>query len=200
LRNCINPPKYFGDHGNNRRELVVSISLGAETNTKMIRIALILVHASSESPTRCSVRSGKRRKRSSELDKKNGNLIQASRVFYSIPSHKSMSEKDSNPTLQGHPGAAPAGLHRNLRSQSLSTWVEAGRSILRNAMSFKTRRSPLCRSRSTQDRPNMIPTHLEQNLDLPHKPSSAACVVRPHDCQCSEPFPNQQNVIWAWGG
>jgi hypothetical protein len=105
-------PEVFGDRGKNRHELVVSISLGAETNTKMIRIALILVHASSESPARCSVRSGKRRKRSSEPDKKNGNLIQASRVFYPIPSRKSMSEKDSNPTLQCHPGAAPAGLHK----------------------------------------------------------------------------------------
>jgi hypothetical protein len=62
-----------------------------------------------------------------------------------------MSQKDSDPTLQGHPGAPSLGLgYKSAFAQPINH-SGRGRDLLK-AKLLKTRRSPACRSRSTQER------------------------------------------------
>src|SRR5262249_14800216 len=77
---------------------------------------------------------------------------------------------------------------RNPRSHRRSTTAEGGRSFLKNAKSLKTRRSPTCRPRSTQERVNdsrnnLAPHHMASNV--PHTTQCPTRFVAQYDASCS---------------
>jgi len=65
-----------------------------------------------------------------------------------------MSEKDSEPTLRGHQGVSSLGLRQKSSFAQPITYSGRGAGPAEGEITQNSRRSPVCRSRSTQERSN----------------------------------------------